>query len=66
MLEHTITIELSSFGNGSPLSVPSPRERVDVRSVVQYVRATIPSPRTPEFLTFLGVPGAPAPTGAGA
>jgi hypothetical protein len=71
IIEHTITIELTSFGSGKALSVPSPKERVDVRSVVQYVRATIPSPRTPEFLTFLGVPGAaPATTtttpGAGA
>ena len=35
--------------------MPTARERVDVRSVVQYLRATIPSPRTPEFMTFLGI-----------
>jgi hypothetical protein len=72
LIEHTITIELTAFGAGTRLSVPSPRQRVDIRSLVQYVRATIPSPRTPEFLTFLGIPAAvtttttTAPAGAGA
>jgi hypothetical protein len=61
VIEHTITVELTSFGGGKPLDVPSPQQRVEVRSLVQYVRATIPSPRTPEFLTFLGVPAAATP-----
>jgi len=65
VIEHTITLELTSFATGNALAVPSPRERVAVRSLVQYVRATIPSPRTPEFLTFLGVPAA-ATTRSGA
>lgn len=63
VIEHTITLRLATFGAKATLTVPSARERVDVRSVVQYVRATIPSPQTPEFLTFLGVaPQEPATT----
>jgi hypothetical protein len=65
VIEHRITLELGGFGDSGAVAVPSARERVDVRSVVQYLRATIPSPRTPEFLTFLGVdptkPAEPAP-----
>ncbi|MEA3056105.1 MAG: hypothetical protein QOD30_1537 [Actinomycetota bacterium] len=62
VIEHTITLRLNTFGSRSTLVVPTARERIDVRSVVQYLRATIPSPRTPEFLAFLGVtPPATAP-----
>ena len=65
VIEHRITLDLGGFGEQSELSVPSARERVDVRSVVQYLRATIPSPTTPEFMTFLGVaPQPPAEPGA--
>lgn len=55
VIEHTITLQLRTFGGDATVTVPTARERVDVRSVVQYLRATIPSPQTPEFLTFLGV-----------
>ena len=54
-IEHTITLDLSSFGEDATQTIPTARERIDVRSVVQFLRATIPSPQTPEFLTFLGV-----------
>lgn len=65
VIEHTITLRLDDFGAPSTLVLPTARERIDVRSVVQYIRATIPSPQAPEFLTFLGVaPVATAPTGA--
>jgi hypothetical protein len=68
VIEHTITLRLTSFGEAATFTIPTPRERIDVRSVVQYLRATIPSPRTPEFLTFLGVtpPGTAAPEEGGA
>lgn len=62
VIEHTITLRLATFGEKAELVIPTPRERIDVRSVVQYLRATIPSPRTPEFLTFLGLPPQAAPT----
>jgi hypothetical protein len=64
VIEHTITLQLRDFVSGTRLAIPTARERVDLRSLVQYLRATIPSPRTPEFLTFLGVtpPAAPPAT----
>jgi hypothetical protein len=55
VIEHTITLRIDAYGVDARPVVPSARERIDVRSVVQYLRSTIPSPRTPEFLTFLGV-----------
>jgi hypothetical protein len=64
VIEHRITLDLGGFGEQADLAVPTARERVDVRSVVQYLRATIPSPRTPEFLTFLGIDPTAATTPA--
>jgi len=64
VIEHTITLDLQAFGTKAAVALPSARERIDVRSVVQYLRATIPSPRTPEFLTFLGMKPQPQPPAA--
>jgi hypothetical protein len=66
VIEHVITIEIAEYGSDDGVTVPSVQELVDISSVVQMIRATVPLPATPEFATFLGivpaVPAAPAAT----
>lgn len=54
-IEHRVVLEITEYGGEVDVAVPTPREIVDIRSVVQLIRATVPTPNTPEFGAFLGV-----------
>jgi len=50
-----ITLDITSYGGGSDIDVPTPAERIEIDNVVQFLRSMIPPPASAEFATFLGV-----------